>query len=84
MQNQTFELSQPFRDQTVALFNLPPLAEFEKFLRSRFRGTGVGASTFLQALVPPDFGSPKAECDHLEAPERLGIIGASCRLRSNS
>ena len=45
----------------MALLNLPPLAEFEKFLRSRFRGTGVGASTFIQAgfaLVPPGFGSP--------------------------
>ena len=55
------ELSQLFRDQTVALLNLPPLAEFEKFLPSRFRGTGVGASTFIQAgfvLVPPGFGSP--------------------------
>ena len=61
MQNPYVDLSQLFRDQTVALLNLPPLAEFEKFLRSRFRGTGVGASTFIQAgfvLVPPGFGSP--------------------------
>ena len=47
-QNPYVELSQLFRDQTVALLNLPPLAEFEKFLRSRFRGTGVGASTFSE------------------------------------
>ena len=60
-QNPSRAFSQLFRDQTVALLNLPPLTEFEKFLPSRFRGTGVGASTFVQAgfvLVPPGFGSP--------------------------
>ena len=57
-QKRYVDFFQRFRDQTVALLNLPPLTEFEKFLRSRFRGTGVGASTFLQAglaLVPPGF-----------------------------
>ena len=47
-QNQYVALSQLFRDQTVALLNLPPLAEFENFLRSRFRGTRDPASTFVQ------------------------------------
>ena len=51
----------------MALLNLPPLAESEKILRSRFRATGDPANTFLQAgfvwvppgfLVPPGFGSP--------------------------
>ena len=45
----------------MALLNLPPLAEFEKFLPSRFRGTGDPARTFIQAgfvLVPPGFRSP--------------------------
>ena len=36
------------RDQAVAPLNLPPLAEFENFLRSRFRGTRDPASTFFE------------------------------------
>ena len=47
--NPYVELSQLFLDQTVALLNLPTLAEFQKILLRRFRDTAVGASTFLQA-----------------------------------
>ena len=43
-QKHCVELSQLFRDQTVALLNLPPLAEFEEILRSRFRAKADPAS----------------------------------------
>ena len=43
----------------MALLNLPPLAEFEKFLRSRFRGTRVGASTFSELQTKLVGGTPK-------------------------
>ena len=59
MQNPYVDFSQHFQDQTVALLNLPPLTEFEKFLRSRFRGTGVGASTFSELQTKLVGGTPK-------------------------
>ena len=64
----------------MALLNLPPLAEFEKFLPSRFRGTGVGASTFIQAGFV--FGSTRlrlAESALIPRLESSGFAaGASC------
>ena len=51
------ELSQLFLDQTVALLNLPTLAEFEENLRSRLRDTANAVSIFqTEWWVDLEFG----------------------------